>query len=153
MKDATIPQAIKPLNVFPMTVNYDRSVEDGVKAERYSWVSESITTKHFPSERKGTADVEFILVKFDRHMQSGDVVSELDGQGLRPAELSELLAFGEKYPDVRNDFPVVALGSIWRSSEGWCVPCLFGSSVERRLDLNRWDYGWCSSDRFAAVRR
>ena len=144
-KDATLAQGI-----LALTANYDRSVEDAVKAGKYDWSNDNITTNNFPSKRTGTADTEIILVKFERDMESGDVVKQLDKQGLRPAELPELLAFGEKYPDVQRDFPVVALGSVLQILVGdRPAPCLDGHSGRRNLCL----FWWGSFYRFAAVRK
>jgi hypothetical protein len=149
MKDATLAQSI-----FALTANYDRSVEDAVKAGKYDWSNDNITTNNFPSKRTGTADTEIILVKFERDMESGDVVKQLDKQGLRTAELPELLAFGEKYPDVQRDFPVVALGSVLLIPVGdRPVPCLDWHSGRRNLCLFWWGVWWGSFYRFAAVRK
>ena len=70
--------------------------------------------------------------------------------GYRPAELHELLAFGEKYPKLELEFPIVALGSVW---PGWnCVgfvPCLDGRGSKRHLDLH-----WIKNDwqRYVGLR-
>ena len=50
--------------VYPLSVNYDRSVENGVKAGRYDWVNSDITSEHFPAERKGTVDIEVELIHY-----------------------------------------------------------------------------------------
>ena len=92
---------LKPINAFHLTVNYDLNVEAAVKAGNYDWTNKDISSKNFPSKRKGTADVELILVHFNRYVESDEAIRELDKQGLRPAELPELLAFGAKYLDVQ----------------------------------------------------
>src|SRR3989344_4684510 len=43
---------------YPLTVNYERSVEDMVRAGRYNHIDSDITSKHFPTKRKGVAEVE-----------------------------------------------------------------------------------------------
>ena len=145
---------VKPVNTFALTVNYNRSIEQSVKAGKYDWANDSINAKHFPSQTKGMAEVEIILVKFEKDMESDDVVKQLDEQGLRPAELEELLAFGEKYSDVQRNFPVVALGSVWQNPYGnRYVPDLFGGTGERWLGLDWWSLRWNSYCRFAAVRK
>jgi hypothetical protein len=139
---------------FLVTVNYDLSVKDAIAAGKYDRKNADITDKHFPSKRKGTADTEIILVKFDKDMTSEDVLRELDKQGLRAAELPELLAFGEKYPDVQREFPIVALGSVWKASRGLRrVPYLDGDAGKRGLNLFWFVDGWSSRCRFAAVRK
>jgi hypothetical protein len=139
---------------YLVTVNYDLSVEDAVKAGKYDWKNDRIISKNFPSKRKGKVDAEIILVKFAKDMESEAILLELDKQGLRPAELPELLAFGEKYPEVQREFPIVALGSVWRGAGGVrCVPCLDRDSDERGLYLLWFDVGWGSGCRFAALRK
>jgi hypothetical protein len=94
------------------------------------------------------------LVHFGRDMESESVLKEFEARGLRAATLPELLAFGATYPEKQCEFPVVALGSVWRSRGGHrYVPYLSGDGSERELHLdwsgNRWD-DYC---RFAAVRK
>lgn len=141
-------------NTYRVTVNYDQSIEKAIKAGKYDWVNNDITSKSFPTKRSGEAEVDIELIHFNRDMNTDEVLAELDKRGLRPAELHELLKLGEKYPDLQREFPLVALGSIWQSSGGgrFC-PCLGGGGSVRYLYLNwianRWD-GGC---RFAALRK
>jgi len=145
---------LKPINAFAVTVNYDLSVENAVKAGKYDWSNSDITTKNFPPKRKGKAGIELTLFHFNRSMESDEVVREFDKQGLRPAELPELLSFGAKYPDIQRDFPVVALGSFWRRPFGRrrCA-YLYGHGFRRSLCLHWLAFGWHDDYRFAAVRK
>ncbi|MBI2033909.1 MAG: hypothetical protein HYT13_02310 [Candidatus Liptonbacteria bacterium] len=138
---------------YKLTVNYDFLVEEAVNAGKYDWSSGSITANNFSSTRKGEADVEVILVHFNHHIKSEEVLHELDKQGLRALELPELLAFGVNYPDVQREFPVVALGSVWQDFGERRVPCLDGLPSRRDLRLYWFDDRWRSLYRFAAVRK
>jgi hypothetical protein len=148
---------ISALSTYPVTVNYDRSVEDGIAAGHYDWQNEEITSRKFPSSRTGTADLEIILVKFDDTMDSKAALRELDENGLRAAELSELLAFGEKYPDVQREFQVVALGSQMYNWSNFRITCLSTLPIldrdERSLHVYPFDSEWIASTLFAAVRK
>ncbi|HEY4476338.1 MAG TPA: hypothetical protein VI954_02465, partial [Candidatus Paceibacterota bacterium] len=95
------------------------------------------------------------LVQFNRYISTDEALRELDKVGMRPAELHELLAFGEKYPDVQREFPIVALGSVWDDQIGYrCfVPYLHGNGLGRRLFLNWVEGDWREFYRFAAVRK
>lgn len=139
---------------YAITVNYDRSVEDGVRAGHYDCSNPDITSCHFPSSRKGMAEQKIVLVHFNREIGSDEAIRELDKQGLRSAELPELLAFGAKYPDVQREFPVVALGSVWQSPDGNrnCAS-LHRLSDERALSLHWLALGWGSHCRFAALSK
>ncbi len=154
LKDVLTPDGKPVGNVYPVTVNYDLSVEDAVIAGKYGWANSDISSKHFPSQRKGTTDAEIILVHFNRDTGSDDVLRDLDKQGLRPAELPELLAFGSKYPDVQREFPVIALGSMWQGPDGsrFCA-CLDRLGSRRDLGLIWLDTWWYDYCRFAALRK
>lgn len=139
---------------FPTSVNYELSVEDAIEAGKYQAVNTDITGKNFPSTRSGHADLEIVLVRFDHRMKSEDVLHELGREGLRAAELPELLAFGAEHPEEQRKFSVVGLGSMWKDRKGYRnVPCLYTASEGRYLDLHWWDDGWYSYSRFAALRK
>ena len=152
--DVIAQAARKPRETFPVSVNYDLTVEQAIEAGDFQAVSANITGRNFSWTRKGQANVEIVLVRFDHRMSSPDVVRELDDEDMRAAELPELLAFAAAYPDVQRKFSVVGLGSIWRDRKGYAnVPCLYTASEGRYLDLHWWDDGWYSYSRFAALRK
>lgn len=152
--DVMSEAARKPRELYPIHVNYDLSVEEAIEAGDYQAVNESITSATFPSARHGQAELEINLVRFDRRITSEDVLRELDKEGLRAAELPELLAFGAAYPDVQRKFSVVGLGSVWQDRKNYRnVPCLYAASEGRYLDLHWWDDGWYTYSRFATVRK
>jgi len=141
-------------DIYAISANYDLSVEKAVKAGKYDWSNSDITTKHFPSSRKGAAELEITLVHFDREIDSDEAIRELDKMGLRPVELPELLALGAKYPDVQREFPVIALGSVWQYPLDYrFVPYLSESSGRRGLGLDWFGHRWHRRCRFAAVRK
>lgn len=149
--------SVEAENTYPLIVDYGRSVEDAVKLGRYGWASGDINTCNFPTKRKErekTPDVAMELVHFNRVVSTDEALRELDRMGYRPAKLRELLAFGEKYPEVQREFPVVALGSsVWlnRFDERY-FPCLDRIGSRRHLDLHRLEDNWLGLCRFAAVR-
>jgi len=150
--DVMAEAARKPRDTFPVTVNYDLSVEEAINAGSFQAVHADINAKNFPSTRKGEAALDIVLVRFEHRMKSEEVLQDLDKEGLRAAELPELLAFGAKYPDVQRKFSVVGLGSVWQDRKGYRnVPCLYEASEGRYLDLHWWDDGWYSYSRFAAI--
>jgi len=141
-------------NIYHLSVDYGRSVEDGVKAGRYDWVDSDITSYNFPTKRKGRAEVAVELINFNRYISDNEVFSELNTPDYRPAELHELLALGEKYPGVKRDFPVVALGSVWRVLYGFRgVPSIFRRGLGRSLVPFWVGSSWDGFFWFAAVRK
>ena len=141
---------------YRLTVDYDRGLADMVKAGHYDYVNDYITADNFPTEGSDTVEVEAVLVHPDRLVTIKEVKAELERSGFRPVTLAELLAFGEKHPDVQREFPVVALGSSWVHPDGdRRVPSLWGGVDGRNLGLY-WDdpaYQWGSRCRFLAVRK
>ena len=123
-------------NIYPVSVDYSMSLGQMIALGKYDWTNSEVSSKHFPVNRRGTAKADIVLVQFDHAMKSEDVLRELDAQGLRPAELPELLAFGATYPEKQGEFPVVALGSVWQRWDGYRgIAGLCGGAGERYLDL------------------
>jgi len=138
--------------VFPVIVDYSKSLAEMIRAGNYDWVNSNITVKHFPIQGQGQVELDIELVHYDRAMSSEDVIHDLDQRGLRPATLLELLAFGAKYPEKQREFPIVALGSVWRYCRGdRCVVSLRSFDFGRGLDLHCWAGRWVGRYRFAAV--
>lgn len=154
LREAFTPNGKPAGNSYPLFVNYDFPVGDAVKLGNYNWVNSDITSKNFPTTRTGKAEVVVKLIHFNRYISTNKALRELDRMGYRPAELHELIAFGAKYPDVQREFPIVALGSVWRGRFGYrYVPSLFGSGSERDFDLDWVGCGWGGFYRFVAVRK
>ncbi|TSC60908.1 MAG: Uncharacterized protein G01um1014107_194 [Parcubacteria group bacterium Gr01-1014_107] len=144
-------------NPYVISVDYNRSFKEAVKASRCDWFDSQISSFSSPATRKGTAEVKIELIHFDEDISTNEVLHDLDRMGLRPADLHELLAFGEGYPDISLRFPVVGLGSV---GLGWheesIVPYLFqavGRIEQIALYCMETDYIWGPDCRFAAVRR
>lgn len=139
---------------YPVTVNYDLSVEQLVKKGKYYWPSHDVTSGHFPSSEKGVAEVLVYLVNFNYDISSEDVLKELDRQGLRPATLKELLSLSIVQPDLQHNNPIVGLGSTRRDSAGNIyIHYLSSLGLDRILGLALWDGDWTLRWRFAAVRK
>lgn len=136
---------------FSLPVNYDRSIEEARKEGKYDWENSDITSKNFPTTRKGTADIVLHIRHFDREITSEKAIEEMDKLGLRPAETHELLALGAAHPDLQRQFPIIALGSVWQDRGDYCVPYLNRVDSERDLGLSWFGSGWDASYRFAAV--
>ncbi len=144
-------------DAFRVTVDYSTTLEQMIAAGRYDWKNQDINQKNFPippSKCGKKEEVAIELKHFNRTMESEEVLRELDKDGFRPANVFELQAFAERYPEKQREFPIVALGSVWRGWRGRrCVACLYGGSVGRDLRLDYFDSGWGSDCRFAAVRK
>lgn len=156
LREALMSNSKHSDSVYPVSVDYEMSVEELVRLGQYHWASNEITSENFSTKRSGTVEVVVELVHFNRAILFDQARRELDCMGYRPAELHELLAFGKKYPDIQRKFPIVALG---RASYRWAdhsVPCLGGNRGNRsnRTLYHRLPDGPCrEAYRFAAVRK
>ena len=150
-------EVVKFVNVrltFDITVDYNRSLVEMVKTGRYDWVNHNITAEHFPVKDEGNQELTITLFHFNRSIASGEVFSEMEKQDFRPAKIEELLALGEKYPELQKKFHIVALGSVWRNPNGYRrVPVLSWDGVKRSLGLSWLGRDWSASWRFAALRK
>ena len=101
-----------------------------------------------------TREVGFEYVNMGRDASTEEVLEEMDRLNLRPALYEELLSFGAKNPDEQRKFPVVALGSVCRRSNGILyVAYLYGGDSERGLGLSGVGSKWYGGCRFLAVRK
>ena len=138
---------------FKVVVDYGRDLGQMIAGGKYDWVNENITRENFPTTGQGKQEREVVLFHFNRFISSDDVIKEMASAGYRPAMLEELLALGETQPELQRQFPIVALGSVWRVSGGFReVPYLDGCGAGRYLGLRCFGGGWCGGCRFAAVR-
>ena len=140
-------------NIFKVAVNYARPLMEMIRAGKYDYVNSDIIAKHFPVKGKDILPVELELVHLNKYISSDDAIAEIKQRGFRPAKIEELLAFGEKYPEEQRKYPIVALGSVWRSWRGIRdVPYLGGRGDGRGLSLDCFGYDWDEDFRFLVVR-
>jgi len=143
-----------PFPSYSITVNYDQTVEQLIEAGKYDWFDEDVTSRHFPSNEKGAAELVVYLVNFKRDISSEDAIKELDLQGLRPPTPKELLSLGIAQPELQCGYSIVALGCTWRKSYGDVTLCLEACESHRYLHLRLYNNGWISADwQFAAVEK
>ncbi len=149
--DMLVKAELKTRKVFPVTVDYNRTLEQMISACACGYNNPNITAANFPISGTGIVQQEIILVDFDHDVESDEVVRELAAMepALEPARIEHALAFGEKYPDVQRERPVLFLGSVW----GNLFPCLGPWSDLRWLDLQVWHVRWSRFCRFAAIRQ
>lgn len=137
---------------FRVAVDYGRTLKSMVDAGKYDWVNEDITQEHFPVSSQGGDEVS--IFHFNEEIASENAILAMDREGFRPARIEELLALGEKQPELQKQFPIIALGSIWLDPGGdRCVAYLDFDGSERLLCLDWFDDSWSRDCRFAAVRK
>ena len=139
---------------YPVMIDYADTFEQRLASGRYDWKNDDINKKNFPVKGDGTVERALELAHYGKNMSTDAVLAAIDATGYRPATIEELLAFGAKYPELQREFPIVALGSVWRGWHGLrLVACLDDWDGERDLDLI-WTHGdRYRHDRFLAVRK
>jgi len=155
-------EPVRPLPDFEggSSVTYSVKVicdlKSAIAAGKYDEVNGDITPENFPEVGCKPGRAEVILVSFGKKMLYAEVLAEFDRQGLRPAALSRLLAIGARYPELQSQYWIVALGSVWRSSDnGVYRPTLDEIGGEHGLYLYWVDpvNGWGPDTRFVAIRK
>jgi hypothetical protein len=130
---------------YPISVDYGLSIEEMIKSGSYSRAYQEITSRNFPSKDTGTKDLHVSLIRLDGRSAFIDVREGEARNGLRPATLAELLAFGSLYPGMFNGIAVVTLGSSLTQSSGGrpmlarFFPCIDGTVFGLALILMQED--------------
>jgi hypothetical protein len=138
---------------YPLTVNYQKTIEQLVEAGKYDYANSDVTSKNFPESAKYESKLEAVLFHPNEDLESEEILKRMEKGGLRPATVRELLTFGAKYPDVQREFPVIALGSVVLLNGNRRVACLDGHDSGRYLDLSWFDGRWRRRCRFLAFRK
>lgn len=116
-------------------VDYDRGVRDSIIAGDYDVVSKHMTGKKFRvGKERGRKKVSFRI--YDPHdTELDDLIREMNHDGYEPANLKELLTFGEldsKSPFFPQDeFRIAACGALW-IDHGHCRTAVLWRSCDRR---------------------
>ena len=140
---------------FQVVVDYSQSFDDMIVASKYKLNNPYIAEWNFPKEEdRGKTEFYLELLHFNRVMSSDQVLAAMKSRNLRPATLSQFLAFVEKYPEEQRKYPIAALGSIWKDDPcgDWRVPCLWRDSRGWVIELGWFGSVWYGDYRFLAVR-
>lgn len=142
------------LPFYKVVVDYTKTLAEMISVGNYDWVNSDITNDHFPVKGEGKQEQELVLFHFNRAISSDDAMKKMEEDGYKPAVIEELLALGESQPELQRQFPIVALGSVWRDSDGGRrVPSLDWCDAERDLDLSAFELDWREDYRFLARRK
>jgi hypothetical protein len=96
---------------FPVTVDHGASIEDLARDGAYGWVYSEVSTRNFPPTSAGTEPLTVRLVRLGSLSSVDKLVAVEEANGLRPADVRELLAFGKAYPDIQRVASIVGFGS------------------------------------------
>jgi len=140
--------------VYGVTVDYGLTLAQMIELGKYDWTNNNITVDHFLVKGEGKREVQVVLFHFNKVMAFDNVVATMKQEGFGPARIEHLLALGAKQPELQRQFPIVALGSVWRSSAvDRRVAYLGWGGAERGLGLYWCECDWGGCCRFVAVRQ
>lgn len=135
-----------------LSIDYPYSLANQIKAGGYKWTHENITERRFLALGKGLAEVEARLFLFGKRVWAQDTVKQIALKGWQLAKIQHLLAFGIKYPNEQQRYPIVALGSVMRVEDRYGVALLDWDGTGRVLTFDWWSGLWDAGTRFLAVR-
>jgi hypothetical protein len=121
---------------FQLEIDGTKTLEQMIADGKYDWKNSDINEKNFPikDKTKRTATIE--LFHFVKDISSENAIKAMAKEDFRPATIEELLALGAKQPELQKEFPIIALGSVWRLPFGLRgVPGLYWSDSGRELNL------------------
>lgn len=142
---------------WPVHAHFD-NLSAAIAAGRYDYVDPSITAANLCIEDAPiTINAQLVLYTPSRNITSKAAVWDMRrrlGLHIEQDQIWELLAFGEKYPDVQRSLACVALGSVCVDAGGGRdVPWIDRWDAKRRLCLGYWFDGWNPHYRFLAARQ
>ncbi|MDE2098261.1 MAG: hypothetical protein KGL39_13490 [Patescibacteria group bacterium] len=143
------------LTRFPLLVNYGLRFQKEEIGGAYSQVSDVATRICFGDPLGEIKETEVFLLHFGRQIRSGEVISEFEANGLRPAAWQELAAFGNQFPDPALRHQIVALNQRWDTiQDNACYACVISRNGERRFTFGTmlFDSLWDPESRFLALR-
>ncbi|MCX6744847.1 MAG: hypothetical protein NTX82_04960 [Candidatus Parcubacteria bacterium] len=140
--------------IYKVVVDYGKTLTKMIKAGKFDEVDEDINGKHFPLKGVGSQETELVLVHLKKDVTTMEAFGYLARLGLEPAKIEHLLAFGTTFPELQEQFPIVALDSVWICYGYYkYYPSLYCIGGERKLGISSGDTGGLWSDwcRFLAV--
>ncbi|MFP4515008.1 MAG: hypothetical protein ACLFNO_03345 [Parcubacteria group bacterium] len=144
---------------FNLTVDYSRTLKEMIKFGNYDYFDKKINENNFPFP------VDFLgkkikiyakLLHFNEVIRGQEIIDRLNKTeaSFRPATLAEQLSFAQANPELQKDFPIVALGSIYRNIfRSLSVPVLFFDDYKRQLSLDWFESKWSPFCRFLIVHK
>ena len=127
--------------IFNFTVDYTRSVEAMVKAGKYDWLDPNAIDRYpIPEAKVGLSEnIRTELLHFNRLIYYEEAIVEVAKTDYRGATAHEIMAFAENNFEMKEEFPIFSLESVWQV-EAYRAILALNLSPSRALynyDLNR----------------
>ncbi len=149
-------EAIGPrlMGYIPIALDPNQTAEQLIASGNYKFKNSDINSENFPATNFQSENLNVLIICFKRPMSSEEVLQSFKKLGLHPAKLIHLLNVGKDFPDYQLQYPIVALGSTWKSPAGFLyVPFLFAKDKDRYADLAFFKRKWSPQCWFLAVQK
>lgn len=141
-----------------INIDYNKSVSEMISLGKYDFVNpffRKIIFYYFNNSMN--INKQTIIAKlffFNSFIKSNEAIKKIDKVAFRPATLFELLTLGYLYPNLQNQFPIVALGTTIKNNGMKFVPALISINKNKRILALFWnECEWFSSFRFLGVSK
>ncbi|MFA4942557.1 MAG: hypothetical protein WC564_02905 [Patescibacteria group bacterium] len=138
-----------------LIVDYTKTLEQLIVDGKYNLVNQSITSKNFPIPDGLTGKKVKVLGNFfyfNRSVSSKNVIKKMDKAGFRPATLMELLALRVACLELKKQYSIIALGSIWKNNFGYLYVSSFAVNNDNcHLVLDPFNGNWLAACCFFGV--
>lgn len=106
---------------FTLLVDYSKTLEELIDIGHYDFsyhyhhrINLFNKTINSYSSKIGKEKIVCSLKEFDG-LRFTEVINEMTKINLRPAIQTELLTFGNTYPELQKEFPIIGFGSYWQN--------------------------------------
>lgn len=143
----------KTSNPFMTITVCRKNLRELIDEGKYDLVNFRINAENFPvaDNRQYTAQIE--LVSLDARLKPQNILQELREQGLRPADIFELLCLGAQHQYVQQKWKIMTIDTTYQEHDDHTILCLWTNPQNRRsLSLLYFGGRWSSNSLFAAVR-
>jgi hypothetical protein len=142
----------------PLTLSVDHSkpLRARIAAGRYTDLSKGILSES-PSRKNGRREYEARIFHFDEIISSQGAKKKIEQADKRlpwkVAPVDQLVALGNLLPHLQRQFPIVALGTVFKKGPVPQVACLHHGDGLKRYIVLRWiGDDWCGDFAFLAIR-
>jgi len=156
--DANSFEAGQITKKHPLTLSVDHSkpLRKLVAAGRYTGFSRGLLGAPRPA-KKGRLEYEARVFHFDQIISSAQAKRKIQqADKHRPwkvAPVEQLVALGNLLPHLQRQFPIVALGTVFKKGPVPQVACLHHGDGAKRYIVLRWiGDDWCGDFAFLAIR-
>ena len=144
MQTAKKPSLARMVFEAQLLIDYNLGLKKRIEAGKYDEIDDAslFTAKNFPKRSFGKTTRIVKVINFRIDISGYEVLERFAHWKLRPAQIWELLAIGEKFPDLQRKFVLPALGSMIQAPYGFRrIPGISGLEDCRHLGWDWFDKG------------